>query len=85
MINYFSDDQLTLHQAAQLVNKSFPTVYRWTTSGIGGIRLETICDGERRLTSRGALQTFFERVTEYRNGKLKSARHDEKAAGIGEA
>jgi hypothetical protein len=69
-IDYFDDGVFTLREAAQLTGKAFPTIYRWATTGIGGIRLETICEGDRRLTSRRALQEFFERVTERRDTRV---------------
>src|SRR4051795_534998 len=39
------------------------TLYRWTTSGCRGVRLETIQVGATRCTSREALQRFFERLS----------------------
>jgi len=45
---------------------SSPTVYRWCKRGIAGVRLESIHVGGVMMTSRQALQRFFERVTEAR-------------------
>ena len=39
------------------------TVARWALSGIRGIRLESICVGGRRLTSKEACKRFFEAQT----------------------
>src|SRR3954447_7108193 len=39
------------------------TLYRWTTAGCRGVRLETIQVGATRCTSREALQRFFERLS----------------------
>jgi hypothetical protein len=45
---------------------SASTLWRWHTRGLAGIRLEVIYIGERRCTSREALQRFFTSVTEAR-------------------
>ena len=39
------------------------TLFRWTTFGLSGIRLECIQVGGCRCTSREALQRFFEALT----------------------
>jgi hypothetical protein len=39
------------------------SVYRWTTSGVRGVVLETVQVGGRRLTSLEALQRFAERLS----------------------
>jgi hypothetical protein len=44
------------------------TVWRWGTRGIAGVKLESVAAGGRRFTSVEALQRFFERVTEAKNG-----------------
>jgi hypothetical protein len=40
------------------------TLFRWTTSGCRGVRLESIQVGGTRCTSREALQRFFERLSQ---------------------
>ncbi len=39
------------------------TVYRWVQRGIRGHRLEALCVGGRRVTSRQALDRFFQALT----------------------
>lgn len=39
------------------------TLYRWSLSGVRGVRLETIQVGGTRCTSFEALQRFFDRLT----------------------
>lgn len=39
------------------------TLYRWATSGLRGIRLETLKVGGTLCTSQGALQRFFEALS----------------------
>jgi hypothetical protein len=48
-----SQDGRTIHLA---------TLYRWSSKGVRGTRLETICIGGKRVTSEEALQRFFERL-----------------------
>ena len=53
--------------SARGVNVS--TVWRWSLRGIRGVRLETILVGGIRMTSREALQRFFEATTAAANGE----------------
>jgi len=39
------------------------TIYRWTTAGVRGVRLETVQVGGTRCTSEDALQRFFNELT----------------------
>ena len=39
------------------------TLYRWSTGGCRGVRLETVQVGATRCTSREALQRFVDRLT----------------------
>jgi hypothetical protein len=39
------------------------TLYRWSTVGLRGVRLETIQVGGTRCTSVQALRRFFERLS----------------------
>ena len=48
------------------VNRS--TVFRWSTRGARGKKLETILVGGRRFTSEEALIRFFNRATEAQDG-----------------
>src|SRR3954452_8925753 len=67
MIDSGSESLLTLAQAAEQLPRRrkgrkthISTLYRWTTAGCRGVRLETIQVGATRCTSREALQRFFE-------------------------
>jgi Protein of unknown function (DUF1580) len=42
------------------------TIYRWSTWGTDGVRLETVQVGARTLTSKQALDRFFAALTEKR-------------------
>ncbi len=70
MIDIGSETLLTLSQAAsqqpcrrQGKKVSTVTLWRWATSGSGGIILETLQTPSGRVTSREALQRFFERLS----------------------
>lgn len=39
------------------------TVYRWFQNGLRGVRLEYVCIGGTRFTSKEALNRFFAKVT----------------------
>jgi len=73
MIDYFEDEVLSLHQAADLMGKAYPTLYRWATTGVCGIKLKTIWDG-RLCTSRKCLQEFLQQVSENRSRTLAAKR-----------
>jgi hypothetical protein len=45
------------------------TVWRWALKGSRGVKLETAFVGGIRMTSREALQRFYERVTAVANGE----------------
>ena len=70
MIDSRKEKVLSFKQAAELLPRrrrgktpSPSTLYRWATTGLHGIRLETLCVGGSRCTSAEALQRFFERLT----------------------
>ena len=69
MINIFQDEPLSLAQATKVIpgNPSYPSVYRWAVKGRNGVRLETIVIGDKRYTTRAAIQSFFEAVTASRD------------------
>jgi Protein of unknown function (DUF1580) len=65
------EDLLTLIDAAELLprlRKGQPvhvsTLYRWISRGQKGVRLEALKIGRTLVTSREALQRFFERLSE---------------------
>ena len=70
-INPNSEDVVTLTEAARLLPRrpNVATLWRWRKAGIRGVRLETMMYGGRRVTSREALDRFFERVTAAADGE----------------
>lgn len=77
MIDPFKETMLPLGKAARKVpgrQVSPQTIYRWCSTGIDGIRLETIVIGGRMQTSLEALTRFFAAVTE---AKQAATRDDE--------
>lgn len=58
---------VTFAQAAKCLpddrRPSYTTWWRWSSRGCGGVRLETIVRGGRRLTSVEAVQRFFDALT----------------------
>ena len=44
----------------------FRTLYRWTTQGVRGVRLETLPLGGTLATSREALERFFAEIARVR-------------------
>lgn len=70
MIDSRNERLLTFQEAVKLLPRkrqgktpSPSTLYRWSTNGLYGVRLETLCVGGSRCTSAEALQRFFERLT----------------------
>jgi hypothetical protein len=70
MINIQLEELLTLKDAAQVLPRRrrgrkphFGTLWRWATSGLKGVKLETIRVGATLCTSREALQRFSESLT----------------------
>ena len=60
------EQQLTLSDASKIVPgcPHASTLWRWSRQGLHGIRLEYLKIGRRIVTSREALDRFFQRVTE---------------------
>jgi hypothetical protein len=56
------ETRLTLQEAADLVGKSYSTVYRWATQGVDGVRLEALRLGYSYVTSVEALERFGQRL-----------------------
>ena len=63
MIDTRNESLLTLAEVSELLRKHVATVYRWSTTGYGGVVLETIQIGGTRCTSHEAVQQFCERLT----------------------
>ncbi|MCC7421910.1 MAG: DUF1580 domain-containing protein [Planctomycetaceae bacterium] len=71
------EEAITLPQATKLLphrrggkKANVATLYRWTSTGCKGVKLEFIQIGGSRCTSREALHRFFERLTAAANGHL---------------
>jgi len=43
------------------------TIWRWATKGLRGVKLETLCIGNQRYTTREAVQRFIDSLTAVRN------------------
>ena len=74
MIDIGSENLLTFRDAAEWLPRrsrgrkvAITTLWRWSTYGVKGVRLETARIGRLRMTSREALQRFSNRLAE-RNG-----------------
>src|SRR3954452_11461923 len=75
MIDSGSESLITLSQAAEQLPRRrrgrkthVSTLYRWTTVGCRGVRLDTLQVGATRCTSREALQRFFEQLSQGTRG-----------------
>jgi hypothetical protein len=71
MLDSTTERLISLADAAKLVpcrrggrRTHISIIYRWTTVGIGGIRLETLQCGGSRVTSKEAMARFFEKLTD---------------------
>ena len=64
VIDLASEEPLSLAQVAKILRKSHPSVFRYATSGIRGVRLETIRLGKQRLTSMSAVQRFLDKLVD---------------------
>src|SRR5436309_595292 len=71
MIDPFAEDMLTLSEATRLVpgHPHVSTLWRWVNRGIRGRKLETICVGGVRRTSKQALVRFFDGITAAASGE----------------
>jgi hypothetical protein len=45
----------------------YRTIWRWAAKGLKGVRLETVCVGGQRYTTREAVQRFLDSLTAVRN------------------
>jgi hypothetical protein len=57
--------------------------YRWSTTGLRGVVLETLQVGGTRCTSREALQRFFERLSELNKTKAVGGGHSGSVPVVG--
>ena len=70
MIDSTTETLISLTEAAKTVPRRrrgrkthLSTIYRWATVGVRGVVLETLQCGGSRVTSREAMQRFFERLS----------------------
>ncbi|MGO9923907.1 MAG: DUF1580 domain-containing protein [Isosphaeraceae bacterium] len=80
MFDIATETPITFSQAAALQacrrqgkRVSTVTVWRWATRGVNGIILDTLQTPSGRITSKQALQRFFEALTESRLGRRSTA------------
>lgn len=88
MIDLYSETVISLRDAA----KSLPgrngrkvhisTLYRWTTRGLKGVRLETVHVGGIVCTSQEALQRFCDRLSESDVTRPKHKEHPSRKRAI---
>lgn len=77
MIDHRHEHLLTLAQAAATLPRfsgkriHVSTIYRWSSRGLRGVRLETLRVGGRMCTSEEALQRFFERLSDPAPGQAR--------------
>jgi predicted DNA-binding transcriptional regulator AlpA len=64
VIDLASEQPISLAQAAKVLGRSHPTIYRYSTSGVRGVQLETVRLGKQRLTCMAAIQRFLDRLSE---------------------
>lgn len=69
-IDLSSEQPITLAEAARSVpgRVHVSTIWRWVQIGVRQVRLETICCGGRRFTTREAIQRFFAATTAVSKG-----------------
>jgi hypothetical protein len=83
-IDISREDILSMTQATRCVpplrgrQVAVSTLFRWSTAGLNGVRLETIQIGGTRCTSVQALQRFFDRLSG--EGATEQAAPDRQAA-----
>jgi hypothetical protein len=81
MINVTSEQTISLTEAAKLLPRRrggkavhVSCLYRWTTNGCRGVKLEFFQCGGTRATSHEALARFFEQLTAAQTGTPPSSR-----------
>jgi hypothetical protein len=77
VIDFSKEQSLSLAEACGLVrgrnpgkNPSLSTLYRWTSKGLRGIRLESGMQGGATLTSKEAMDRFFQALNLQREQEL---------------
>jgi hypothetical protein len=74
MIDTTREVVFPLAKALQFIpgKPNLSTLYRWCYKGVKGVRLETVCIGGARKTSREALERFFQATTQAADALLVS-------------
>ena len=80
-INTRTEDILPLADAARRCvplrsngrRPSYQSVWRWATKGLRGVKLETVSVGGTLYMSRDALERFYTRLNDARNGITPAA------------
>jgi hypothetical protein len=74
MIDLTREKPMTLDEAAatlpgfgKMKTICYRTVWRWAAKGLRGVKLETVCVGNQRYTTREAVQRFIDSLTAVRN------------------
>lgn len=59
---------LSLKEVASVVpgNRTARTIWKWATSGVNGVILETVCVGRSRFTSMECVERFIDGLTSKR-------------------
>ena len=84
MIDTTHEHLMTLGEVAKSYDVHVGTVYRWTTDGFRGVRLEALQVGRSRRTSREALQRFLEAIVGRDARKQSAANGPRTASDAGE-
>jgi hypothetical protein len=73
LVDFFTETCLTLAEAAKLVGRPRRTVERWIAVGLrdGRVKLDALHQGGRIVTSKEALQRFFQELSRSRSGCLE--------------
>ena len=58
MHQILSETRIALSALARSQNVCTPTVWRWATKGVRGVKLESLAIGGKRITSREAFERF---------------------------
>lgn len=61
-LKILTEDVLSMSQAAKELpgRPHVSTLWRWANRGVRGVKLETVCIGDRIFTSRQSLTRFIE-------------------------
>lgn len=74
-MNRHAESEMTLHEAAESEGRSYTTVCNWARKGIKGVFLETIRKGGRIVTTREAIERFYQALTPPKNPAASISPH----------